>query len=255
MIGLAVAPPRPDRVALVTGAAAGIGHAVALGLAESCRRVVLVDKDESALHEVARQLGPERADAVAADLVDERSVSALVESAMADHGSIDVLVNVVGGSRPGKTVVDLERAEWDQMLALNLTTTFLMCRQVIPRMVSAGGGAIVNVASGAGVRGMTANPAYCAAKAGVIGLTRALAIDHAHQGVRVNCVAPGPVRTPLMERNHTAERIGAFGRVALLGRVAEPVEVANAICWLAGDESSYVMGQTLEVDGGVASVI
>jgi NAD(P)-dependent dehydrogenase (short-subunit alcohol dehydrogenase family) len=128
-----------------------------------------------------------------------------------------------------------------------------MFRAVIPPMVESGGGAIVNVASGAGLRGMHANPGYVAAKAGVVALTRALAIDHGTQGVRVNCVAPGPVRTPLMARNRTPEEIAAIGKLAIMGRIGEPEEIAEAIVWLAGDGSSYLMGQTLEVDGGIAA--
>jgi NAD(P)-dependent dehydrogenase (short-subunit alcohol dehydrogenase family) len=161
----------------------------------------------------------------------------------------------VGGSRPGRTVVDLTLAEWHDLLALNLTSTFLMCRQVIPVMIAGGGGAIVNVSSGAGVRGMHANPGYVAAKAGVVGLTRALAIDHAADGVRGNAVAPGPVRTPLMRRTRTPEEIADLGHVSLLGRIAEPSELADVIVWLASDAASYVQGQTIEVDGGAAAPV
>jgi NAD(P)-dependent dehydrogenase (short-subunit alcohol dehydrogenase family) len=178
-----------------------------------------------------------------------------VARAVDRFGSIDVLVNVVGGSRPGKTAAELTLAEWDRLLALNLTSTFLMCRAVIPHMEKAGGGAIVNVSSGAGVRGMARNPGYVAAKAGVAALTRALAIDHGPNGVRVNCVAPGPVRTPLMARNRTPDEIATMGRLALAGRIAEPREIADAVHWLASDAASYVMGQTLEVDGGPATLI
>jgi NAD(P)-dependent dehydrogenase (short-subunit alcohol dehydrogenase family) len=130
-----------------------------------------------------------------------------------------------------------------------------MCQAVLPHLEAAGGGAIVNVSSGAGLRGMQRNPGYVAAKAGVAALTRALAIDHGPNGVRVNCVAPGPIRTPLMRRNRTPDEIAAMGGLALEGRIGEPEEIAEAILWLAGEGSSYVMGQTLAVDGGVASLI
>jgi NAD(P)-dependent dehydrogenase (short-subunit alcohol dehydrogenase family) len=126
---------------------------------------------------------------------------------------------------------------------------------VIPHMEVAGSGAIVNVSSGAGLRGMARNPGYCAAKAGVVALTRALAIDHGPNGVRVNAVAPGPIRTPLMQRNRTPDEIASMGRLALAGRIGEPGEIAAAIHWLASDGASYVMGQTIEVDGGPASLI
>jgi len=216
--------------------------------------VVLVDIDRDAVEATAAQIG-DAAVAVVGDVTDEQVVQHVVEGVVAHHGAIDVLVNVVGGSRPGKTAIELTMPEWQQLLALNLTSTFLMARAVLPMMERAGGGAIVNVSSGAGLRGMARNPGYCAAKAGVAALTRALAIDHGPNGVRVNCVAPGPVLTPLMRRNRTPDEIASMGRLALAGRIAEPSEIAAAIEWLASDAASYVMGQTIEVDGGPSPMI
>jgi NAD(P)-dependent dehydrogenase (short-subunit alcohol dehydrogenase family) len=188
-------------------------------------------------------------------VTDEDAVAGIVERTVARFGRVDALVNVVGGSRPGKTAVELTLDEWNRLVAVNLTSTFLLCRAVIPHMESAGGGTIVNVSSGAGLRGMSRNPAYVAAKAGVAALTRALAIDHGPNGVRVNAVAPGPIRTPLMDRNRTPAEIDAMGSVAVLGRIGRPDEVAAAILWLASDASSYVVGQTIEVDGGPAALV
>jgi NAD(P)-dependent dehydrogenase (short-subunit alcohol dehydrogenase family) len=245
-------------LAVVTGAADGIGQATARAFAADGYRLVLVDRNEAGLEELRAGLespGPATGHEVAVgDVTDEADAAAIGERA-AHLGGPDVLVNVVGGSRPGKTVVDLTLGEWHELLALNLTSTFLMCRAVLPHMEQAGAGAIVNVSSGAGLRGMRANPAYCAAKAGVVALTRSLAIDHGPSGVRVNCVAPGPVRTPLMRRNRTPDEIAAIGRLSLTGRIGEPAEIAAAILWLASDAASYVMGQTIEVDGGPAAGI
>jgi NAD(P)-dependent dehydrogenase (short-subunit alcohol dehydrogenase family) len=247
------------RVAIVTGAADGIGQATARAFATAGYRLVLVDRNDARIEDLGAELeqgGGSGAGhvAVAGDVTDEGHAATVAERAER-LGGPDVLVNVVGGSRPGKTVVDLSLPEWHELLALNLTSTFLMCRAVLPDMERAGAGAIVNVSSGAGLRGMRANPGYCAAKAGVVALTRALAIDHGPAGVRVNCVAPGPVRTPLMRRNRTDDEIAAIGRLSLTGRIAEPAEIAEAILWLASDASSYVMGQTIEVDGGPAAGI
>ena len=230
------------KVAIVTGAADGIGAATAAMFAEHGAEVVRVDR---------------RAEPgfVVADVTDEASVAQLVAEAVARHGRIDALVNVVGGSRPGKTAIDLTLAEWNELLALNLTSTFLMSRAVLPHMEAAGSGTIVNVSSGAGLRGMKANPGYIAAKAGVSALTRALAIDHGPNGVRVNAVAPGPIRTPLMDRNRSPEEIAAMGGLAIMGRIGNPDEIASAILWLSSDGSSYLMGQTLEVDGGPSPAI
>ena len=240
-------------VAIVTAAGEGIGAATAHAFAAAGYRLVLVDINAQAVNETANAL-PGSAVEVA-DVTDEAAVAELVARSLEQFGRVDVLVNVVGGSRPGKTAAELTLDEWNRMLALNLTSTFLMCRAVLPHMEQRGKGAIVNVSSGAGLRGMRANPGYVAAKAGVGALTRALALDHGRNGVRVNCVAPGPIRTPLMRRNRTPDEIKMMGEIAIAGRIGEPEEIAAGILWLASDASSYVMGQTIEIDGGPSSFV
>jgi NAD(P)-dependent dehydrogenase (short-subunit alcohol dehydrogenase family) len=243
------------RVALVTAGADGIGGATVEAFRAKGYLAVAADIDGEALE---RRWGSAPAGEVTTrtlDVTDVAAVEQVVAEVVATHGRIDALANVVGGSRPGQTVVELEPEAWDRLLTTNLTSVFLMCKAVIPQMEARGGGTIVNVSSGAGVRGMTANPGYVAAKAGVVALTRALALDHGPNGVRSNCVAPGPVATPLMRRNRTEDEIAMLGRMTLAGRIGEPSEIADVIVWLAGDESSYVMGQTVEVDGGVGSVV
>jgi NAD(P)-dependent dehydrogenase (short-subunit alcohol dehydrogenase family) len=240
-------------VAIVTAAGEGIGEATAHAFAAAGYRLVLVDINAQAVNETASAL-PGSAVEVA-DVTDETAVAELVARSLQQFGRVDVLVNVVGGSRPGKTAAELTLDEWNRMLALNLTSTFLMCRAVLPHMEQRGKGAIVNVSSGAGLRGMRANPGYVAAKAGVGALTRALALDHGGNGVRVNCVAPGPIRTPLMRRNRTPDEIKMMGQIAIAGRIGEPEEIAAGILWLASDASSYVMGQTIEIDGGPSSFV
>lgn len=244
------------KVAVVSAAGGGIGAATALLLARAGATVVGVDIDADALAEREQELGDGgRWHSVVADVTSRPATEALVAEVMAAHGRVDSLVNVAGGSRPGQTVVALEPSEWDRLVALNLTSVYLMCRAAIPHMEAAGGGTIVNVSSGAGLRGMQANPAYVAAKAGVVALTRSLAIDHGPNGVRSNAVAPGPVATPLMRRNRTPDEIAYIARQTLVGRVGEPDELAHAIAWLASGDSSYVMGQTIAVDGGVVAGI
>ena len=243
-----------DRVAIITAAADGIGKATAIAFARAGARLALVDVNDGGLAQTAAEVAVE-VETFVVDVTDETAVAGVVEGTAARFGRIDSLVNVVGGSRPGKTAVELTLDEWNTMLALNLTSTFLLCRAVLPHMEAAGRGTIVNVSSGAGLRGMSRNPGYVAAKGGVAALTRALAIDHGPNGVRVNAVAPGPIRTPLMDRNRTPDEIDAMGSVAIIGRIGRPEEVAATILWLAGDASSYVVGQTVEVDGGPAPLV
>jgi NAD(P)-dependent dehydrogenase (short-subunit alcohol dehydrogenase family) len=245
--------PSSSQVAIITAAGEGIGEATAHVFAAAGYDLVLVDVNEQAVRDTAKDV-PGAAVEVA-DVTDEAAVAALVARSLERFGRIDVLANIVGGSRPGKTAAELTLDEWNRMLALNLTSTFLMCRAVLPHMEQRGKGAIVNVSSGAGLRGMRANPGYVAAKAGVGALTRALALDHGPNGVRVNCVAPGPIRTPLMRRNRTPDEIKMMGQIAIAGRIGEPEEIAAGILWLASDASSYVMGQTIEIDGGPSSYV
>jgi NAD(P)-dependent dehydrogenase (short-subunit alcohol dehydrogenase family) len=241
------------KTVIVTAAADGIGRATATGFVEAGYRVVAVDINEPGLADLATSSG--NVHSIVADVTDPQAVQSIVREALEVTGALDGLVNVVGGSRPGKTTIELALDEWNQLLTVNLTSVFLMCQAVLPHLEAAGGGVIVNVSSGAGLRGMRKNPGYVAAKAGVAALTRALSIDHGPQGVRVNCVAPGPIRTPLMRRNRTPDEIAAMGGLAIAGRIGEPEEIAAAILWLASDASSYMMGQTLEVDGGVTSPV
>jgi NAD(P)-dependent dehydrogenase (short-subunit alcohol dehydrogenase family) len=243
------------RVALVTGAANGIARATSIALGAEGARLVLVDIDGPGLDELGEVLGPAGVEVehVVADVTTEAGASGAVQAAIDRFGSVDILANVVGGSRPGPTVVEVSLADWQAVVSLNLTSAFLMCHYAIPHMERQGRGVVVNVSSGAGLRGMRGNPAYCAAKAGIVGLTRALAIDHTGRGVRVNAIAPGAVLTPLMRRNRSEDEIRYIAGQSLVNRVAAPEELADVIVWLASDQSSYTVGQTLSIDGGTVS--
>jgi NAD(P)-dependent dehydrogenase (short-subunit alcohol dehydrogenase family) len=243
-----------EKVAVVTGGANGIGEAVARGFARAGCRLVAVDIDSDGLAELRSSIGSHApVELVTADVTTPAGAESAIGRAVERFGGVDILANVVGGSRPGKTAAELDPVEWHHLLDFNLTSAFLMAHFALPVMEARGGGAIVNVSSGAGLSGMNRNPAYCAAKAGVIGLTRALAIDHAAAGIRVNCVAPGAVLTPLMRRNRSEHEIKEMAKHSLLGRIAQPEELASAIIFLAGAEASYITGETISVSGGGAT--
>ncbi len=249
----AVADGLAGRAVLVSGSAAGIGRAVSEAFAAAGSRACLADVDGPGLEALAAELAgaPGEVATVTADVTTPEGAAKAVEAAVSAWGRLDVLVNVVGGSMPGKDVTELDLDGWSDVLRFNLTSMYLMCHHGIPHLRAAGGGSIVNISSGAGLRGVRKNPAYCAATAGVLGFTRALAADHGDEGIRVNAVAPGPIMTPLMVRNRTPEEIGKLGELTMVGRVGRPTEIAAAVLFLAGDAASFMTGQTLEVDGGV----
>lgn len=231
--------------AIVTGGARGIGEAVARALAAEGAAVAVVDADGDGAEAVASSLT--RATAHRADVRDTLGLERLAEAI----GPAAVLVNAAGIQRVGRSET-LDDDVWDAVVGVDLTGVFRCCRVFGRSMLDAGDGAIVNVASVSAEVGMPGRAAYCAAKAGVVGLTRALGVEWAPRGVRVNAVAPGYVRTPLVEEALAAGIISEADVVARVpaGRLADPDEIADAIVFLVSPAARYVMGQTLVVDGG-----
>ncbi|WP_327001175.1 SDR family oxidoreductase [Dactylosporangium sp. NBC_01737] len=237
-------PHRYDgRVALVTGAASGIGRATAARLRDEGARVAGLDVATVDLDGVH---------GIRCDLRDEDQVDAAVAEAAEWGGRIDLLANVAGVASSAHTT-DVTLAEWDRILAVNLTGTFLACRAALPHLIAAQG-AVVNVASLAGVRGWRYSAAYSAAKGGVVALTRALAVEYAPDGVRVACVCPGSVDTPLKRDLVPAPdqdpRLAGHARALLDPPVADPAEVAAAIAYLGSAEARFATGAVLRLDGG-----
>lgn len=240
------------RTALVTGAGKGLGRAIALGFAGAGADVVLMARTRSDLEAVAREVEAlgQQALVTVADATDSRQVDAAVEQAVARFGHIDVLAHAAGGSLR-KPSVEVTDEEWDGVISANLSSTFKVCRAVGRHMLAQGGGSIINLSSTAGMRGRAGNAPYSAAKAAVINLSRALAMEWAPKGVRVNVLAPGRFLTPLTEAEMSVpEKYAAFVRQVPLGRIGKPEEIQDIAVWLASDASAYVTGSTITLDGG-----
>jgi NAD(P)-dependent dehydrogenase (short-subunit alcohol dehydrogenase family) len=238
--------------ALVTGAASGIGRATAILLAGRGAAVACLDVNADGLAETAAAIG-ERALPIPCDVTDLAAVEIAVSQAAADLGGLDAVANVAGVGDFTGDVAEIAPEEWARVLAINLTGPFHVSRAAIPHLRAAGG-AIVNVSSQFGLVGCLASPAYCASKAGLIGLTRAMAIDHTEEGIRVNCVCPGPVDTPMLAWTDatpelTARERGRTQGRNLSGRSGRPEEIAATIAFLLSDDVGFMSGSVVAVDG------
>jgi len=242
------------RAALVTGGGSGLGRASAIALARAGATVTIVDVDEQGGKETAALVFEEvggDADFVRADVTRPDEVEAMVDKAVARWGHLDCALNNAGTTGASAPTADHALDDWNRALALNLTGVFLCLKYEIPAMLERGG-AIVNMASGAGLVGFAGLPAYVASKHGVVGLTRASALEYASQGIRINAICPGSTRTPMLEGfmggDPEIERM--MSRAVPLKRLGRPEEIAEAVVWLCSDAASFVVGHALAVDGG-----
>ncbi|MGE0256110.1 MAG: 3-oxoacyl-[acyl-carrier-protein] reductase [Alphaproteobacteria bacterium] len=239
------------RRALVTGASGGIGAAIAGALAAAGAEVALSGTRVDRLEAVAANLGA-KARVVPADLADPAAADKLATEATAALGGLDILVNNAGLTRDN-IALRMKDEEWDTVLAVDLTGAFRLCRAALRGMVRARWGRIVNIGS---VVGQTGNPGqanYAAAKAGLVGLTKALAHEVAGRGVTVNCIAPGFIDTPMTAALPEAQRAALLGRIPA-GRLGTPADIAASAVYLASEEAGYVTGHTLHINGGMAMV-
>ena len=236
--------------ALITAAGQGMGRAAALAFAREGASVLATDVDASL---VAAYAGSPGIRASRLDVLRDNDVRDFV----AESGAVDILFNCAGWVHQG-SILECEAADWDKSFALNVRSMFTMCKHMVPRMIAAGGGVIINMASVLGAEKAAPNRlAYASSKAAVAGFTRALAIDHVKQGIRVNCVCPGTVDTPSL-----GDRIKAFADPVqarkdfiarqAMGRLATAEEIAETFVYLASDESSFMTGQAIFVDGGMS---
>ena len=242
------------KAALVTGGGSGLGRASAIALARAGASVTVADVDEQGGEETADLVSEEAggdAEFVRADVTQTDEVEAMVDKAVSRWGHLDCALNNAGTTGVSAPTADYTLEDWNRAIALNLTGVFLCLKYELPAMLERGG-AIVNMASGAGLVGFPGLPAYVASKHGVVGLTRAAALEYASQGVRINAICPGSTRTPMLEGfmggDEQVERM--MTRAVPLGRLGRPEEIADAVVWLCSDAASFVVGHALAVDGG-----
>lgn len=257
-----------NKVAIVTGAGCigagwGNGRAIAVRLAEEGARVLAVDRDRARLDETLELAGATRASITpwACDVTSSESVAAMVAACLDIHGTIDILVNNVGGSAAGGPV-ELAEETWDLQVDTNLKSVFLTCKHALPTMLEKGAGSIVNISSTSGLRWTgSAQVAYAATKAGVIQMSRVIAVQHAARGVRVNSVVPGQLHTPMVEARLAGQRAGGNVDALLaqrqkripLGFMGDGRDTASAVLFLASDEARFITGTELIVDGGMTA--
>jgi NAD(P)-dependent dehydrogenase (short-subunit alcohol dehydrogenase family) len=242
------------KVAFVTGAGTGIGRATALAFARDDAHVVVADISEQGSQETARMIEElsGRVLAVTCDVTHTEDVKAALDKTIETFGRLDFAFNNAGVEQKLAPAAELDEAEWDRIVNTNLRGVFLCLKHEIPLMLTQVGGAIVNTSSGAGVKGFKGQAAYVAAKHGVVGLTRAAALDYAPQNIRINAVCPGIINTPMMDRftGGTAEGRERVIAQEPVGRMGQPEEIAKAVLWLCSDAASFVVGHAMVVDGG-----
>lgn len=244
------------KTVLITGGAAGIGRATAMLFAREGAAVSVVDLNQDAGRQVVREIVEAGGRAIfeCADVTRAADCQRVVERTVHEFGGIHVLFNNAGIIRRA-TVVEIREEEWDRVMAVNVKSIFFMCREVIPIMQRAGGGSIIHTASGWGLAGGTRAAAYCASKGAVVLMTKAMAIDHGRQNIRVNCVCPGDTDTAMLRNEarqlgEVEDRFLAESANRPLGRMGKPGEIARAVLYLASDAASFVTGTALVVDGG-----
>ena len=245
-----------DKVALISGAGSGIGRTTALLFAREGARISAVDWNPASTAETVAAIQEKggRAIAVSADVSDAAQVESMVRQTVQTYGQLDILFNNAGVMQPLKTTVETSEEDWDRVMDINLKGTFLAMKYGIPEMLKSGGGSIINSSSMAGLIGFTYMPAYTASKAGIILLTKSAALEYAGQNIRINCICPGTISTPMADSLKTDPNLKNYEpnrKQIPFGRRGTPEEIAQAVLFLASDDASYITGTALNIDGGV----
>ncbi|WP_454858863.1 SDR family NAD(P)-dependent oxidoreductase [Rhizobium binxianense] len=243
--------------ALITGGGSGLGRAQALRFAAEGAAVAIADINFAAAEATVKEIADDGGTAVAIsiDVTDDASVKLAVQSAIDALGGIDILSNTAGAFDNFAQSLDTTRELWDKIVAINLTSLFLVCNAVLPHMIEKGHGVILNITSGAGLRGGGGGAAYTSTKHGVVGYTRQLAAAYGHKGIRVNAIAPGLIDTPMVAHfsSDAGTKAGLASKPA--GRIGTPEDIANAALFLVSDEADFIHAITLPVDGGLIETL
>lgn len=249
------------KVAIVTGAASGIGRATALLMAKEGAKVIVVDINEKGGRESVEIIKHDGGEAyfLQADVSKPADCERMVKTALIEYGKLDILFNNAGVVHVGM-ITETSEADWDRILDINLKGVFLVSKYAIPEMLRAGGGAIVNTGSIYGNLGAGSYTAYCASKGGVINLTRALAMEYAEKNIRVNCVCPGSVMTGMLQQeinifapDNPEQQKEKFAQMQPNRRIASPEDIAKVVLFLSSDDASYMTGSIVDVDGGFSA--
>lgn len=241
------------KVALVTGAGTGIGRAAAAAFGKAGASVAVVGRSQANIRETVdliEQAGG-RAIAIQANVSNEDEVKAAVDKTVKTFGGLDFAFNNAGVEQPSTAVADISSEEWHRQITINLSGVFFGLKHQIPALLKRGGGSIINTGSGAAVKGFPGQAAYCATKFGIVGLSKAAALDYAAQGIRVNVVSPGMIDTPMMTRFTGGTEEGRQGAIASepVGRAGTPEEIAATVLWLCSDLAAFSTGSNVVVDG------
>jgi NAD(P)-dependent dehydrogenase (short-subunit alcohol dehydrogenase family) len=247
----------PEKTAVVSGGASGIGRACAKLLSSAGAKVAILDIDSARGKGVAKEIIDHggKASFIKCDVSKDKPSKRAIEQTIETYGQIDILVNTAGIITRA-SILETSEAEWDKIIAVNLKSVYLLSRYSIPRMTQIGGGAIINISSGWGLVGGKDAAAYCASKGAVVLLTKAMALDHGHQNIRVNCICPGDTDTPLLQSEAKAlgvdysQMVKESSDERPLGRIGTPMDIAQAVLFLASNASAFITGSVLVVDGG-----